>query len=390
MRRNRIGYILFTILLVCLFLFFPKPYLLLLIGLLVTVPAVVWLLLRLDVRSLQVEFVFQAGGVEGKRLPLAVSVHAARPLLVTRCVSVEFEVYNKMFDTREKRILQLEPGEAGQYFTVPFEARQCGEHTVRCVQVLVQDILNLFGERAAPFEEVSMTVYPRQLRVRAELSDTTVGPVQNDGLMQNRKGNDPSEMFDIRDYVPGDDVRTIHWKLSGKTDSLIVRQPSEPFHYQIALLPDFGLKQGTEDVSWEELNTAVALGNAICGQLIRQGVSFCALLPTAAGLQICEIRNNREWESFMTEWLSCRIQKQSGTGLQYFRLEHMEQSFTRLLILGTKEYSGELEGLENQIGILLIRAVKGRDNIYTESSGNYETIEVPTEHNDKKIYRIVC
>ena len=373
-----------------LLLFFPKPYLLLVIGLLVIVPVAVWLLLRLDAGNLQVEFVFQPGAVEGKELPLAVSVHAARPLLVTRCVSVEFEVYNHMFDTSEKRVLQLEPGESGQYFAVPFEARQCGEHEVRCVQVLAQDILNLFGEQAAPFAEVPMTVYPRRITVRAELSDTTVGPIQNDGLMQNRKGNDPSEMFDIRDYVPGDDIRMIHWKLSGKTDSLIVRQPSEPFHYQIALLPDFGLKQGEEDVSWEELNTAVALGNAICGQLVRQGVAFCALLPTPDGLEIFEIRNNREWEAFITQWLSCRIQTKCGTGLQYFRLEHMEQNFTRLLILGTKEYSGELEGLENQIGILVIRAVKGRDNIYTESSGNYETMEVPTEHDDKKIYRIVC
>lgn len=53
--------------------------------------------------------------------------------------------------------------------------------------------------------------------------------------MQNRKGSDASEMFDIRDYVPGDDIRTIHWKLSGKTDELIVRQASAPSHYNIAL-----------------------------------------------------------------------------------------------------------------------------------------------------------
>lgn len=45
----------------------------------------------------------------------------------------------------------------------------------------------------------------------------------DEGMMQNRKGNDPSEIFDIKDYTPGDDLRFVHWKLSGKADHLIMR-----------------------------------------------------------------------------------------------------------------------------------------------------------------------
>ncbi|MFR7744089.1 MAG: DUF58 domain-containing protein [Acutalibacteraceae bacterium] len=35
-------------------------------------------------------------------------------------------------------------------------------------------------------------------------------------------------MFQIRDYVPGDSQRQIHWKLSHKYDKLIVKDPSLP------------------------------------------------------------------------------------------------------------------------------------------------------------------
>lgn len=57
------------------------------------------------------------------------------------------------------------------------------------------------------------------------------------GLTRSRKGTDASEMFDIRSYVPGDDIRSIHWKLSGKTDELIVRQASDRTHYDLVIRP---------------------------------------------------------------------------------------------------------------------------------------------------------
>ena len=62
-----------------------------------------------------------------------------------------------------------------------------------------------------------MIVYPRKVNLQVELSQMTIGAPKSEGMMQNRKGNDLSEIFDIREYVPGDDIRSIHWKLSSKT-----------------------------------------------------------------------------------------------------------------------------------------------------------------------------
>lgn len=43
-----------------------------------------------------------------------------------------------------------------------------------------------------------------------------------------RKGNDQTETHALRDYVPGDSLRQIHWKLSSKRGELIVRELSMP------------------------------------------------------------------------------------------------------------------------------------------------------------------
>ncbi|MCR5527744.1 MAG: DUF58 domain-containing protein [Saccharofermentans sp.] len=45
-----------------------------------------------------------------------------------------------------------------------------------------------------------------------------------------RKSNSPgSEIYDIRDYDPGDSVKNIHWKMSAKKDKLIVKEPLEEY-----------------------------------------------------------------------------------------------------------------------------------------------------------------
>jgi len=41
-------------------------------------------------------------------------------------------------------------------------------------------------------------------------------------------GGGSAEVHDLRTYRPGDSMRDIHWKLSAKTDQLIVREPQKP------------------------------------------------------------------------------------------------------------------------------------------------------------------
>lgn len=56
-----------------------------------------------------------------------------------------------------------------------------------------------------------------------------------------------SEIHDLRDYRPGDSMRDIHWKVSAKTDSLIVREPIEPVRSQAILSFDLSGARDTVD-----------------------------------------------------------------------------------------------------------------------------------------------
>lgn len=389
MNKNRIGYV---ILLACLAAFvflYSNPFLLFLLIVLAVLMFSMAALCRVDAKHLQVRLHMMSGAQEGRKLRLQVSMQSRYPLYVARSILVGLDIEHTMFGYTERKyyFMYISAHTKEVEITLPLE--YCGEMKIQCVDIMLQDLLKLFRRKIKSFEPVETIVYPRGVNVMVEMSRTTIGAPRDEGRMQNRKGNDPSEMFDIREYVPGDDIRSIHWKLSGKTDQLILRESSEPSHYNVVLLPDFGQKAGDEQVSREEINTAVAFGTAIGEQLLRLGCAFCMAVPAKHGLHLCEVRNRRDFRQMMVQWLSTPIPEQSGQALQYFVTEHMEQQFTRLLVLSAGAYQQNLNVLNGQIGSIVVSVRADLQALATSVNGNYEMIEIPVEKRDE-LYRIIC
>ena len=49
------------------------------------------------------------------------------------------------------------------------------------------------------------------------------------------RGSDPTEIFQIREYVPGDSLRQIHWKLSAKAGRYMVRDAAKPVDHRLTI-----------------------------------------------------------------------------------------------------------------------------------------------------------
>ena len=113
------------------------------------------------------------------------------------------------------------PGEA---LTLPMDTGHCGALECRAVSLRALDWLGLFPI-PVPLPEAARGLVLPVPAPEAELpspvpSDSGAGAVPptvgRDGLSQD---------YELRDYRPGDPIRAIHWKLSSKRDSLIVREP---------------------------------------------------------------------------------------------------------------------------------------------------------------------
>lgn len=396
MNKNRIGYLVLMACLAVLVFVFSNRFLLFLLLLMVVLAVLMAALSRIDARNMLVDLEILSGTQEGKELRIKVKMYSGFPLYAARSILMGLDIENTMFGSTSRKYYYMYLSGKSREVELTIPAQRCGEVKIQCAEILLQDLLKLFRRKIRPFETVQTIIYPRTANVHVEMSRATIGAPREEGRMQNRKGNDPSEMFDIREYVPGDDIRSVHWKLSSKTENLILREASDPSHYNMILLPDLGRNvanleadEAQREVPAEEINTAVAFGTAIGEQLLRLGCAFCMAVPGKNGLQLCEVRDRRDLRRMLMVWMSSPIPEYSGQALQYFITEHLEEYFTRLLILSAGVYQQNLNMLSGQIGTTVISARADLDTLISSVSGSCEMIDIPVDKTEE-MYRIIC
>ena len=390
--KRRIGFGALVVILAVLLFFFSTAYLLRMILILAALFIICLLLIRVDARHLSLSAKLVPGAQAGRSVGFTLTASSRGKLLAAGSMAVEIEIQNIMFGTTETKQLVIPLQKQKQALHAELTLELCGETAVRCIGAKVWDPLGLFSVACVSFSEVRTVCYPKPMSLELSLSRDTAGAANTEGMMQNRKGSDPSETFDIREYTPGDDVRSIHWKLSCKTDdSLILREASEPSHYDVVLLPDLGRAQGDTAVSREELNSAASLTKELGEQLLMQGVSFCLVIPGSKGLQILEITSRQELQRMLPQWLGLAIPEQSGTGLDFFLAEHLEQYFTRLLIVSAGKYTQDVNGLGKRIGVEVISTSDDlKTPVYTSLGAGSETVVLPSEQKRGERYKIAC
>lgn len=359
-----------------LLLFFGERHALAILTVFLLLGAILAVLLHRDARRLRLELRAAPGGRAGQSLPVTLAVSGTEHFRTAGRVTVRVEVESGTFGgTRQETLsFPLEDGvqQVSDSLHIPPvrrdppALRRGGGHRPD-------------GPLPLPLRRFSREpdgALPPETQMELILSRETVGAAQTEGLMQNRRSSDPSEIFDIRDYVPGDDIRTVHWKLSAKTGSLIVRQASDPSLYDAALLPDLGLRQqGETRPTAEELVRAVSVTVALGEGLLLQGTAFCMVIPTPQGLELHEVR----------------IPAESGLGLHFFQTEHLESYFTRLLVVSAGRYAQDPGGLDRRCGVTVISCDGALEApVYTALSPEWESVALPAKAGAGGSFRIIC
>ena len=84
------------------------------------------------------------------------------------------------------------------------------------------------------------------------------------------KGNISSNVTDIREYIPGDRLQKIHWKLSAKIHKLMVKENEQTSSHQFILLPELYLPDPAQPVLEQILSNTLTMGRS----LLADGITF--------------------------------------------------------------------------------------------------------------------
>lgn len=158
--------------------------------------------------------------VQGQPGAWQVSVSTRAFLPVAR-VAVVLTQQNSLTGTSYLQRLHLSAGKVGE---LPMEQHHCGLLTGQLHRVRALDALGLFAFPVPPPAPVHVLVLPQPIPWEGKLPSLPQVSLQDSPTC----GGSPSmEDYELREYRPGDPLRAIHWKLSSKHDSLVVREAAK-------------------------------------------------------------------------------------------------------------------------------------------------------------------
>lgn len=127
----------------------------------------------------------------------------------------------------------LAPGERTTVdYRIPTDRR--GVWRVGPLTLRRRGLAGLAEKRTTVGEVVEVRVVPRVLPVRGLPSGARRGQVGADERVE-RGGTD---LVGLREYVPGDDLRRLHWATSARTGTLMIREDADPARPHLAVLLD--------------------------------------------------------------------------------------------------------------------------------------------------------
>lgn len=208
-------------------------FLLLAIGILVLVDSI----LLYQKRGLSAERLLQERFSNGDANNVTLLFHNTYPFSITTAVIEELPF---QFQQRKwKRELTIEAnGNAEIHYQLTPQER--GEYNFGHINAFVEGPLRVVKRRYILGEEQTIKVYPSYIQMRKYQLLAIGNRLQETGVKRMRRLGHSMEFEQIKEYVRGDDYRTINWKATARKGDLMVNNFTDERSQQIYCLINKG------------------------------------------------------------------------------------------------------------------------------------------------------
>lgn len=177
---------------------------------------------------------------------ISITIEPVIPLAEKNCeipVSILIRNLSKLLPAHVKMQLQMEnvsTGEKMHYWInagskkieripVVFKAEHCGNIQISIRKCWIYDILFILKDKKKIKEMQTVAILPECHLLPVEVTRKTREFIADAEEYSDREsGDDPSELYQLREYRDGDSMRDIHWKLSVKADEMLVKEHGRP------------------------------------------------------------------------------------------------------------------------------------------------------------------
>lgn len=141
--------------------------------------------------------------------------------------AIKAEVIDEAPEQFQLRTMRLEvPLRTGEEKTLKYSIRPTkrGEYTFGNLNVFVSGPAYLVRRRYKFEKDKTVAVYPSFIQMRKYELIAISNRLMDAGIKKIRRVGRTMEFDQVKDYVPGDDIRTINWKATARKASLMVNQ----------------------------------------------------------------------------------------------------------------------------------------------------------------------
>ncbi len=166
---------------------------------------------------------------KGENIPLRLRVWNVTPFSSGR-IRVRLSVENTLTGQREQERFSISASPLPQVLEHQLSSRACGQLLCRMERAWVSDYLGLFSLPLLhnPRQEAAAFFWPAVHPLVLELQESSVPDSEGERYSQTKPGDDPTELFALRDWREGDRLSRIHWKLSQKLGRPLVKELGLP------------------------------------------------------------------------------------------------------------------------------------------------------------------
>lgn len=167
-----------------------------------------------------------------------------------------------------------------------FPAEHCGKLLCKLEKARVYDYLGLFWLRIQ--KKSAMPLFVRPVPVAMQHVPNLEQFVASS--WRPKPGGGFSEHHEMRQYIPGDKLNQVHWKLTAKTGEIIVREPMEPERNRVLIEMEL---RGTPDQLDQKFGQLLWLSD----HLLEIGMKHELRVLTGDGVQRRSVESTEDLEA---------------------------------------------------------------------------------------------
>jgi hypothetical protein len=292
--------------------------------------------------------------------------------IIPGALSLTVTSENIMFSTvkTQKMIVNLNRGKKS--VSIPFVSDICGVTRITVENIECRDLMCLFNRGVKFSYSNDITVYPAQIRLEAMYSHDFLKEHEGAVYDVRKRGRDTSEILNIRDYVYGDNVRNIHWKLSSKLNKPVIREFARPNNLNVIIFCDLSLIAGETKIEAEKVSNNLAIMSAISKSMIEKGIEHTVCVMDSGMSDMAAVENMSDYVKMIVELMNVKLSDKPFDAAGAFINLGLCDKFTKVIYIA-REYSNTgIHLIASRCDLTLVLTNDGEDNILEK----YDTYKI--------------